>query len=54
MSDENDRLRKDNNLLLSEVSRLRRLYDGTMVVLQQQQSSANSSSLQQDLTRLRR
>ncbi|CAK9263627.1 unnamed protein product [Sphagnum jensenii] len=53
MCDENDRLRKDNNLLLSEVSRLRRLYDGTMVVLQQQQSSANSSSLQQDLTRLR-
>ncbi len=40
MCDENERLRKDNSLLLSEVSRLRRLYDESMVILQQQSKSS--------------
>ncbi|CAM6012956.1 unnamed protein product [Sphagnum balticum] len=44
MCDENERLRKDNSLLLSEVSRLRRLYDETMLILQQR-SSCSSSTL---------
>ncbi|CAM6018706.1 unnamed protein product [Sphagnum balticum] len=38
--DENERLRKDNSLLLSEVSRLRRLYDESMVILQHQSKSS--------------
>ncbi|KAG0564458.1 hypothetical protein KC19_8G111800 [Ceratodon purpureus] len=36
ISDENERLRKDNNLLLSEVSRLRRLYEDTINMIQYQ------------------
>jgi hypothetical protein len=36
ISDENERLRKDNNLLLSEVSRLRRLYEDTISMIQHQ------------------
>ncbi|CAK9212328.1 unnamed protein product [Sphagnum troendelagicum] len=40
MCDENERLRKDNSLLLSEVSRLRRLYDESMVILQHQSKSS--------------
>jgi heat shock transcription factor len=52
MCDENERLRKDNSLLLSEVSRLRRLYDETMLILQQR-SSCSSSTLH-DLAWLRR
>jgi heat shock transcription factor len=40
MCDENERLRKDNILLLSEVSRLRRLYDESVVILQHQSKSS--------------
>lgn len=36
MSDENERLRHDNRMLLLELSRLRRLYDDLVVILQQQ------------------
>lgn len=36
ISDENERLRKDNNLLLSEISRLRRLYEETIYMIQHQ------------------
>jgi heat shock transcription factor len=36
MSDENERLRRDNRMLLLELSRLRRLYDDIVVILQQQ------------------
>ncbi|XP_024359691.1 heat shock factor protein HSF24 isoform X2 [Physcomitrium patens] len=36
ISDENERLRKDNNLLLCEVSRLRRLYEETVSIIHQQ------------------
>lgn len=36
MSDENERLRRDNRMLLLELSRLRKLYDDILVILQQQ------------------
>lgn len=41
ISDENERLRKDNNLLLSEVSRLRRLYEDTINMIQHQFKGAS-------------
>jgi hypothetical protein len=42
ISDENERLRKDNNLLLSEVSRLRRLYEETITMIQYQFQGSSS------------
>lgn len=42
ISDENERLRKDNNLLLSEVSRLRRLYEDTVSMFQLHQFKGSS------------
>lgn len=45
ISDENERLRHDNRMLVLELSRLRRLYDDLVVILQQQ----SKVSLQSDL-----
>lgn len=51
MSDENERLRHDNRMLLLELSRLRRLYDDLVVILQQQ-SKVSLQELPSPLSRL--
>ncbi|KAG0582942.1 hypothetical protein M758_3G099700 [Ceratodon purpureus] len=51
LSDENERLRHDNRMLLLELSRLRRLYDDLVVILQQQ-SKVSLQELPSPLSRL--
>jgi heat shock transcription factor len=45
ISDENERLRHDNRMLVLELSRLRRLYDDLVVILQQQSKVSLQSEL---------
>lgn len=45
VSDEMEKLRKDNNMLLSEVSRLSRLYEEAMAIIQHQNFKGSSPDL---------